>query len=71
MSCERWGNQDGSLCSDCDRQRCELLVWYCFGDGRLVPRRPPFDLDMCCAIASFLLQTPNEDEEEEDEEEEG
>ena len=28
--CLRWGNHDGPLCSDCDRQRCELLVWYCF-----------------------------------------
>ena len=28
--CLRWGNHDGPLCSHCDRQRCELLVWYCF-----------------------------------------
>ena len=53
--CERWGNHDGPLCTDCDRQRCELLVWYCFGDGRLVPRPPALDWGACCAVALFLV----------------
>ena len=38
------------------RQRCELLVWYCFGRNRNCQELPALDWDACCAIASFVAE---------------
>ena len=59
---------DRALCGDCmdleeppwwpnHRQRCELLVWYCFGRDRPSRQLPALDCDLCCAVASFFFRT--------------